>query len=131
MFRQTVEDWAKIVIDIWEEKALQLGIHDTFSLAQSFYFHILNNAGGDAARIEFAFNYYGTFQDMGVGKGTKLEDRSESSRVRKPWYTTTFFKQIKILSILIAEKFAHQGAVTIVENISDPKLRNPRNLNTI
>jgi hypothetical protein len=66
-------------------------------LNRSFKFNMIAGSRGNMDQIEFAFNYYGKFLDMGVGKGTKLEDHpfSEGSRVlademleqslKKPW----------------------------------------------
>lgn len=120
----TVEEWAEIVVKIWEEKMLQLEISDTFQLANSFAFHVIGNAGGDVQRIEFAFNYYGKFVDMGVGRGIKLEDRYfGSKRISKPWYTKTFMREVRKLKFILAEKYGHLGAISIVENIDDNALK--------
>lgn len=114
----TVEEWAEIVVKIWEEKMLQLEISDTFQLANSFAFHVIGNAGGDVQRIEFAFNYYGMFVDMGVGRGMKLAERFAGSRRQpKPWYTKTFMREVKKLGYIIAEKYAYMGAITIVDGV--------------
>lgn len=119
VIRQVVDDWAKIVIQIWEEKMLALGISDSYQLANSFIYHILAHSGGDPTRLEFAFNYYGKFVDMGVGRGVKLADRYNSKRTVKPWYTKTFLREVKKLAVLLAGEYAHQGAVMIVENVED------------
>lgn len=114
----TVEEWAEIVVKIWEEKMIQLGISNTFQLANSFAFHVISNSGGDVQKIQFAFNYYGMFVDMGVGRGLKLSDRVNTSlRKPKPWYTKTFMREVKKLGYIIAEKYGYMGAITIIDGI--------------
>lgn len=41
------------------------------SLYNSLYWKISNAAGGDTQKIDFFFNYYGLFVDLGVGRGQK------------------------------------------------------------
>lgn len=117
----TVQAWADIVIQIWLDKIEKLHIYDTYQLADSFVNHIITHANGDAYRIEFAFNYYGKFIDMGVGRGVKLEDAGDPNSKRKPrpWYSKTFFSEVQKLRIIFAEKYARKGAILIVENIDD------------
>ena len=128
----TLEAWAEIVLDRWMEKIDHLGIGYSLQLEDSFRMEVINNAGGDVARIEFAFKYYGKFVDMGVGKGTKLDqvkelktDRRLEGRQRgnyrqaKPWYGKTFYaERMKLMEILSA-KYARKGKLAIVENVDD------------
>ena len=122
---ETLQAWADITIDKWEQKIQTLKINYSYQLIESFANHIISNASGDIAKIEFAFNYYGKFVDMGVGKGVKLEGRGIVMTRRKPkkWYSKTFFTEITKLTHILAEKFARKGAVTIIENIDDDALR--------
>lgn len=122
----TLKAWADITIDKWEQKIQTLKISYTHQLIESFANEVIANAGGDAARIEFAFNYYGKFVDMGVGKGVKIEDIGMVQTTRRPkkWYSKTFFTEITKLKYILAEKFARKAAVTIIENIDDYVLMN-------
>jgi hypothetical protein len=116
----TLQAWADIVIDRWEQKIQTLKINYSHQLYESFHNHVRAEADGNAAKIEFAFNYYGKFVDMGVGKGVKLEDRGTvTTRRPKKWYSSVFFTEIKKLGYILAEKYARKGAVTIIENIDD------------
>lgn len=117
MKEQLVEDWAKIVINIWEERMLQLGIRDTFTLANSFAHTIHRESGGDISKIEFAFAYYGRFVDMGVGKGVPREAVEASIRKARPWYTQTFMKEVKKLQYLMAEKLNSDAIFIITDTI--------------
>lgn len=122
--RLTLEAWAEIVIKNWLAKIDALGISDTYSLATSFIHHIISNAGGNVQRIEFAFNYYGKFVDMGVGKGVSLSDIGVMTK-RKPkkWYSATFYAEFQKLIRILGEKYAIKGQITIIENIDDNALK--------
>jgi hypothetical protein len=121
----TVEAWADIVINNWLSKVDAMKINDTYSLSNSFIHHIISNAGGNIQRIEFAFNYYGKFVDMGVGKGVTLEDAGITETRRKPrlWYSPTFYAEFKKLVQILAEKYGIKGQMAIVENIDDNALK--------
>lgn len=114
----TVEAWADITIKTWLDKIDKLNINRTFQLYNSFVHHIVSSAGGDISRIEFAFDYYGKFIEMGVGKGVSIDDVGVSStRKRKPWYSRTLYIELIKLSEILAEKYAHKGVLAIVEGI--------------
>lgn len=128
----TAEAWAEITIANWLLKIDKLGISYSFQLADSFAHHIIANAGGVVERIEFAFNYYGKFVDMGVGKGVKIADVKSLSgdrylsgkgagNVRHPkkWYQKTFYAELMKLKDILAEKYAHKGQLAIVNNLDD------------
>lgn len=121
----TIQAWSEIVIKNWLDKIEKLNIYSTFQLHDSFTHHIISNAGGDIARIEFAFNYYGKFIDMGVGKGVKIEDVTNTDNRRRPkkWYSKVLYSEFMKLKELLAEKYAKKGALAIIENIKDNSLR--------
>ena len=121
----TVQAWADIVIQIWLDKIEKLKIIYTYQLADSFVNHVISHSNGDVQRIEFAFNYYGKFVDMGVGRGVTLDDvrAGNTSRKPKPWYSRTFYGEVRKLSALLAEKYARKGALIVVENIDDNALK--------
>lgn len=121
----TIEAWAEITIKEFHKKIEYFGIGDTGNLANSFAHHIVTAADGDPQKIIFAFNFYGKFVDWGVGNGTDIQDMITFSfvdtthRRPKPWYTDTFFKQIRILKHLLEEKYARKSQLVIVKNASD------------
>lgn len=117
----TLQAWADIVIQIWLDKIEKLRIYYTYQLADSFVNHIISHANGDVRRIEFAFNYYGKFVDMGVGRGVSLEDVQDPGNRRrpKPWYSKTFFSEVQKLRYLFAEKYARKAVIAIIENVDD------------
>lgn len=83
--REIAEAWAKITIQLWRKNLtrMKIGQNSTGDLNRSFKYKVIAGSRGNVDRIEFAFNYYWKFLDMGVGKGTKLGDRpvSRGSRV--------------------------------------------------
>jgi hypothetical protein len=115
----TVEAWAKIVIERWEQKIEMLKIGHSGKLADSFYQNVITQADGNPEKIEFAFEYYGKFVDMGVGRGVPLgKVESENNyRKRKPWYSPIFFGQVKELAKILAEKYAYHAQLGIVTNV--------------
>jgi hypothetical protein len=116
----TVEAWAEITIKEWIKKIEALGIGQTGQLVRSFVHHINTSANGIPELVLFAFEYYGRFVDWGVGKGVTIEHRDmmvgagAASRRQKPWYSDVFYKQLKILTHLMAEKYAQKAANVIV-----------------
>lgn len=113
----TVEAWAEIVIDKWETMIARLKIGHSGNLLNSFAHHVATQANGDPERIEFVFEYYGKFIDMGVGRGVPISEVQFSDRKRKPWYSKTFFSQVKKLGEILSEKYAAKAQATIIENL--------------
>ena len=114
---QTVTAWADMVIKIWVEKMDQLGVSNSAANASSFAHFIFSNAGGDVARIEFAFAYFLKFTDMGVGKGVTVANWSNSNhnRIKKQWFNKTFLLEVRKLSNMLAANYAHTGALYVKE----------------
>ena len=128
----TVGAWADIVEKIWLDKIGKLRLRYSGQLEESFKHEVITNAAGNVERIEFAFNYYGKFVDMGVGRGVKIGDVNEQSisrrlegrgsgnrRAPKPWYSKTIFAERMKLAEILAKKYAHKGSIVIVENMDD------------
>ena len=115
----TAEEWARITIERWEMKIVRLKIFRTSDLIRSFKFHVQANANGNPELIDFAFNYYGKFVDMGVGNGVKLGEVEESNRRAKPWYSKTFFAEIQKLREILADKYGIKAQMTIISNVDD------------
>ena len=119
----TIEAWAEIVIKTWLQKIIRLNINYSHALYNSFVHHVITNANGNPERIEFAFNYYGKFVDMGVGNGIKLQDSQAfaaaglNKRHAKQWYSKTFYAQLQILKELLAEKYATKASQVILINL--------------
>ncbi|MDA3906514.1 MAG: hypothetical protein PF484_10610 [Bacteroidales bacterium] len=125
-FGITMQAWADIVIDIWEDKTEALGINDSYQLLDSFMNTVVVDANGNPEKIEFAFNYYGKFVDMGVGGNISISDIGSavtSKRRPKAWYSKTFFSQVKKLGEILASKYAKRAALIIIENTDDNALK--------
>ena len=120
--QQVIQRWTEIVIEVWEEKIDKLGIGHSNNLIDNFYHHIVSNAAGDMQKVEFAFNYYGKFVDMGVGKGVPVGDTgSGNTRKSKKWYSPSFTHQVKRLAEIMAEKYAEEATFAIVDSIQSEK----------
>jgi len=119
--RLTLEAWAKITVNNWLHKIDQLQIRNTSQLFNSFVHHVITSAGGDVARIEFAFNFYGKFIDMGVGRGTDISDVGNTNRKPKKWYSKTMYAELKKLNEILSLKYTRKGALAIIETIEEEK----------
>ena len=117
--KQTVDQWADMLIMIWVERMAALGVSNAYLHASSFAYFVYASAGGDIDKINFVFNYYLKFTDMGVGKGVSLQDRQNMAtrRKNKQWYSKTFLLEVKKLTNMLAEKYAQHVGAIIVENI--------------
>ena len=115
---ETVEAWCNIVKRIWEDKIAKYRAYDSQSLVNSLMFHVINSADGNPALVNFFFNYYGRFVDLGVGKGVPAGSTSiTTTRVAKPWYSRAFYSQVMRLSQIYAEKYSQKAAFAIVQNL--------------
>ena len=65
---ETVHAWADIVLKIWHNKITELQVYDTGALYESLKNSLFTAAGNDVNKVEFSFQLYGIFVDMGVGK---------------------------------------------------------------
>lgn len=126
--RLTVDAWSEIVISNWLDRIEKLGVQYSFQLEESLLYELIGNSGGLPERIEFSFNYYGKFVDMGVGRGVKLDQvkfqRMDGGRRRpKTWYSKVMYGQMQRLREIMQQKYARIGTLVIYENIDDNALR--------
>ena len=71
--REIAEAWAKITIQLWRKNLtrMKIGQNSSGDLTRSFKYKVIAGSRGNVDRIEFAFNYYGKFLDMGDYSGLK------------------------------------------------------------
>jgi len=114
----TADAWAGILIERWQKEIERLDIVDSRSLYNSFEKAVESSANGDVQRIELAYDFYGWFVDLGVGKGTKFGDAGDAllgSRARQPrkWIGEILSKETFKLSEIMAKKYADEGVAMI------------------
>lgn len=102
-------------------------LESTSSLKRSIGFRIFNAAGGDVEKIEFFFNYYATFVDLGVGRGHSFASQSKKgaydkrynyrrqyaeqdplkadTKPPKPFMLPIFNQEVYILSNIIVDRY--------------------------
>ncbi len=123
----TFEFWAKIVLDIWKDRMMKYNVRQSGALFSSLQQHVLKHAGDDVSKIDFFFNYYGIYVDMGVGREFNIGNSGDVGkdkgmlhprRVAKPWYATAFYGQVKRLSEILEEKYGREAAQRICGFIS-------------
>lgn len=121
-YREMAERWADIVIERWIRKIQSLGIGSTGELLRSLQAHVAVDSQGNPAKITFLYLYYGIFTDMGVGRSVKLGQAGKGNRrTRKPWYSSTFLKEVNTLGRCMAERYGYDAAsipLKAFENIS-------------
>ncbi len=121
-YREMAERWADIVIERWIRKIQSLGIGSTGELLRSLQAHVAVDSQGNPAKIAFLYLYYGIFTDMGVGRSVKLGQAGKGNRrTRKPWYSSTFLKEVNTLGRCMAERYGYDAAsipLKAFENIS-------------
>ena len=108
-YREMAERWADIVIERWIRKIQSLHIGSTGELLKSLEAQVAVDAKGDPQKITFLYLYYGIFTDMGVGKNVKLGSE-KGNRKKKPWYSSTFLKEVNALGRLMAERYGYEAA---------------------
>lgn len=64
---QFIDGWSDKMIEIWQEKQLDLQVHDTGALAASMTEDVTH--AGMSAHIQMQFAQYGVYQAFGVGYG--------------------------------------------------------------
>ena len=125
-YREMAERWADIVIERWIRKIQSLNIGSTGELLKSLEAQVAVDANGDPQKITFLYLYYGIFTDMGVGKNVKLGSEKGSGK-KKPWYSSTFLKEVNALGRLMAERYGYEAAsipIKAFEGISSSSYNN-------
>ena len=125
-YREMAERWADIVIERWIRKIQSLNIGSTGELLKSLEAQVAVDANGDPQKITFLYLYYGIFTDMGVGKNVKLGSE-KGNRKKKPWYSSTFLKEVNALGRLMAERHGYEAAsnpIKAFEGISSSSYNN-------
>lgn len=110
--RRKYEDaWAKMMVDIWQEKIDRLRVVDTRTLRQQMTERV-TEGGSAMTTIQHRFMMYGIYQDCGVGRGYEhgnggnLEILNDDYRIehelgepRKPreWFSRAYFASVMVL----------------------------------
>ena len=138
------ERWAVIVLDRFvqamekygvgrEKRGRFSGIRDG-ALFRSFTKE-LQKSDGDVNAVIFKFLKYGRFVDMGVGKGVSVGERvlnrkfdqykdyrgkrvGRLPRKAKPFYSKTWFREVKILAEFYQQKIRGNAIKTIESALS-------------
>ena len=123
---ETIKSWAETVIEIWIDRMIRLGVNNPFYHADGFHYYLHQASGGDVSKIDFVFQYFLKFTDMGVGRNVTMETRNElvnNNRPRRQWYNKVFLLEVKKLANILAVQYARKGVLTICENINDNALK--------
>lgn len=114
--RKWEEGWAEMMVTIWRENILRLGIFDTGKLYDSFSRSIHNTSG--QITIAHEFMLYGIYVARGVGKGYRRGNSGKddenglrflgkayrkahkmgSPRKKRDWFSRRYLSSIKVLA---------------------------------
>lgn len=100
----------------------------TGGLYRSIYWQVFKMAGGNKGRIEFFYEYYGRFVEMGVGNGFKKTDVPPMraigvvpipgrKRVAKPFLTSEIRFHARWLADRLQEVYGEQAGVAIMQGL--------------
>ena len=104
---QTVEAWKDITLKVWRANIDRLNIGSTGALRASLYGRVKSGAGALPESVDFAFNYYGKFTELGVGRGVPFELSGViGKRKPKPWYHLALIKEVRTLAGILEVKYA-------------------------
>lgn len=119
---QYLDEWADLMITYWGERmeAEMVGVSEGYDgstryssgeLRRSFSISLLKQSGGDTAKIEHMFKYYGMYLDGAVFPGTKGsggQNRiSNSNRIPKPWRAKKYWYSQRRLQEKMIELTGH------------------------
>lgn len=126
MADQDIEKWAQITIQKWLKVIKAKRIKGEGELAASFAHFVTASAAGDISKIVFTYKISGTFVDMGVGRGTRLEDVKTNrellkkagiqGRQAKQWQGKILFSEINLLSKIVTTKYGDQASKIIIQS---------------
>lgn len=123
----TVEAWKDIAEMRVDVKIDKHHIGWNFALERSIR-SSMEVDGQMPTSVTFEFLYYGRFVDMGVYRGVFLSDvphhkkevrsgLSGSNRVAKPFWSRTFYAEVKKLTEILAKKYGLMGCMAIQEGL--------------
>jgi len=114
--RKWEEGWAEMMVTIWRENILRLGIFDTGKLYDSFS-HSIHNTSGQIT-IAHEFMQYGIYVARGVGRGYRRGNSGKDDenglrflgkayrkahkmgqpRKKRDWFSRRYLSSIKVLA---------------------------------
>jgi hypothetical protein len=126
---EIAQAWARITITRWQDKIRKLKFENPDHLLNSFVRDVINDARGDQVKIQLAFNFYGRFVDMGVGRGVKIGNVKENATSRRlegkmlgnrrrprKWYSKTLRAETLRLTEILAQQYGRSVIDMILQN---------------
>lgn len=97
------------------------------ALRRKIHWQVFKAAGGDTAKVDFFYNHYAMFVELGVGKGVKYTPlpkikklkaikRKDTKRTSKPFLLSEIRLHARITLEHFAEYYAYTGGYHIVKN---------------
>jgi len=116
---EVLKAWADISRERLEDSIEKYGAVESGSLLSSINARVVQD------EVHLAYNYYGMFVDMGVGKGVSLGDVAFNSEFRgvdgasgrrpKKWYSPTMYREVAKLSEILQERFGLMAQASVLE----------------
>lgn len=116
--RQWVQGFNDLMIKMWQEQIIALGVIDTSSLYRSV--KIVKSQANDTVTevmLGYSFNEYGIYVDRGTGRETPRGNPGdigrEKRRVPRPWFSKKFFKSYYSITRYFARSLGEEFCAAI------------------
>jgi len=131
-----VEAWAKMMVDIWEDKITKLHVVDTGRLYSSLSQHVADRGNGQEL-ITHQFLKYGQYVDSGVGNGYKAGNGGNldildpmyrakhnmgAQRERRPWFSRSYSISMRVLQEKLPRIYEEEildSVISVLEKKAD------------
>lgn len=123
--RKFVEAWNDLMIQIWQEQIIKLGVIDTRALLSStMKFPVKADGRYMELHLAQSFLEYGLWQDLGTGREVKKGNPGDIGRAkvreRRRWYSVKYFRSVnrlaKVLGQMLGEDFKAMMASALSAN---------------
>ena len=120
--KKYIDAWERMMVDIWKEKIVRLGVIDTKQLYSDITGKITSQ-GDDIHSITHQFMEYGIFQDCGTGKEFSKANGGDLGftpvRIPREWFSRAYFASVMTLKEEMAFQFGEEFCGVLSDAISD------------
>ena len=120
--KKYIDAWQRMMVDIWKEKIVRLGVIDTKQLYSDITGKITSQ-GDDIHSITHQFMEYGIFQDCGTGKEFSKANGGDLGftpvRIPREWFSRAYFASVMTLKEEMAFQFGEEFCGVLSDAISD------------
>lgn len=115
--------WTEMMVTIWRENILRLGIVDTMTLHNTISYRV-TDVGGQI-QIAHEFMLYGIYVAKGVGKDYRRQHKMGKPRQRRDWFSPRYLSSIDVLTQVETQLYGHAYMGTL-SNVVDAMFSHAR-----